>query len=275
MCKTQSIAHICGHTVTFRLSICAASFQFQTPKSEVKAKCCASPDITLHFLHPCGPCERIRAQERVTAELALIEAKFPSSSWAVPSELEAARAQADHELWADFRKFPDSKFKSKRLSKPERGWKTATDPKGSLLRTEVKPGDVLDEWGGAISLSDEIASIEAERAADGMPPLAPLTSVFEDDNDWGNIAELGVCEPAIPTSREYVSTRPAAMGKSEGQDNKTKSDLYATFQPPHLRHRRRLQERAQQVLHDTSSINGKKVASEATNMIRRLATPFM
>lgn len=279
MCKTQSITYTCGHTVNFRLSVCAASFQFQKRKSEVKAKCCASPNITFHSLHACGPCEREAAQQKVQSQLAVIEAKFPSSGWTIAPEVVTAKSEAEQALWKLTRAFPDSKFKVKKLPKPERGWSTITQPKSSLLRLEVKREDVVeqmwDEWGGAISLSDEIAKIEAERAADGIPPLAPMISVFEDDNEWGDVMGLGVCEQATPSTQGQFSAHPVRTHESNVQPAERKSPAKSTFVPPHRRNHHRLREKAQQALRETKSTTSNHMGSDATNVIRRCAAPLM
>lgn len=245
----------------------------------MKAKCCASPDIICRSSQACGPCEREKVQQRVNLELAAVEARFPSLGWIVPEEVETARSQAEQQVWIQSRGLPDSTFKVKKLPKPERGWSTISAPKGSLLRTEVKPDDIVDqfvdEWGGALSLSDEIANIEAQRAADGMPPLAPTISVFEDDYEWDDVTELGVSEDATQTEEQPFSITPTNLEVLAGQDTTDNEFEKPAFVPPHRKRYQRLREGAKQALHDTTSTNSKLLASEAANLARCCAMPLM
>lgn len=219
----------------------------------------------------------------MSAELSAIEAKFLTLGWNVPDEVETARNEADQKLWARLQNLPDSQFKIKRLPRPEKGWATIARPRGSLLRMEVKPDDVVDwnggwegdAWGGASSLSEEIAKLEAERAADGIPPLAPLVSVFADD-DWGDVTELGACEDVLSTESEVISEPSTAPEAPAVQDSKKKENLKTGFEPPHRKHHyRQLRERAQQAVQDKTSGSSKHKTSEPARPRRCYTTPLM
>lgn len=218
--------------------------------------CLASPDISFHSLQQCGPCLRERAQQDVNTELTAVEARFPIPGRIVPEEVKKARIKAEEKLWCQFQGLPDSRFKAKKLPSPEQGCATRSRSRASLRRTEVRPEDVVDiwdEWGGGMSLSDEIAEIEAERAAQGIPLLAPITPIVADD-DWSDVTELGgACDAGIAATAgeicdEISDASEETPARQVSQENKNID----------LRHRLPFWEKAQKVIHDTTSPNSKQ-----------------
>ncbi|KAK4546503.1 hypothetical protein LTR36_001720 [Oleoguttula mirabilis] len=92
---------------------------------------------------PCGPCQRSevgRPYEEKIAALKLIDAE----SWTPSAEL--MQAENDYAT-QDFhlrKHFPGPRFA--KLTRPEKGEQDATRTRGSLLRNEVQPEDVVGVW---------------------------------------------------------------------------------------------------------------------------------
>lgn len=230
--------------------------------------------MTFCSIQSCGPCEREKAQKAADLEVATVQEMFPSLGWDMADEVVAARTEAEQRLWTKLQSLPDSHFKkSKQLPKPGKVEAMTARRKFSSLRMEVKRDDVVghcggaDDWVGTLSLSDEIARIEAQRAADGIPPLAPTVSVFADD-DWSDVTELGVCDDTFETEPQDTQIPPSTEIPTVWETKDETTSMQPSFEPPHRKYQKhqRLRERAQRAVHDTIPSDKKHKMPEATHL---------
>lgn len=172
MCKTRAITYKCKHTFDFRLSTCRGTFTTQAkPHKDPKAACSSNASLTFRSKKKCGNCQLSKAEKDLEKSIPDPKTTSTWDSW----ELHEAQADHDEELWALKKRFPDKRYA--KLARPERG-RPATQLRGSMLRQEVMPEEVVERWssvqvvvgtgwgdwdaGDYPSLADEIAEREAE-----------------------------------------------------------------------------------------------------------------
>lgn len=233
MCKAWSIRHTCKHYVQFRLSTCRGTFTTQSrTASKAESACTASPCLTFKAPYGCGRCQKRDAE---TTNVATIEDLRSRLAWADP-ELSHAEMAFEREAWSLHRRFPQKNCgKYTRPSTHER----TTKLRGSLLRSEVQPEEVVEDgweeyynsWlSGCGANADEAVEYEAssEDEADGCVNSG-LDSTWDDISSGG--AEIDEGYITAPDERadwdaetEFAATYTAEASsttETEVQEDRT------------------------------------------------------
>ena len=181
MCKTFSINYSCAHTRQVRLSKCRGTFTTKSkPTSEPKALCCSAPVFSIQANAACGQCKRGKDETKLTESLLKIKASLP---WSDP-ELMAAEAKYNTDIFALSKRFPGAKFKT--ITRPETQQRMEL-LRGSLLREEVQPEDVVDDaWEEyAKDWSKPYGNFDGENAGDGEVSMTEETATEDEgSDDW-------------------------------------------------------------------------------------------
>lgn len=218
MCRTWNIKYACNDITQFRLSTCRGTFATPPkPGKEVKAKaaCYSTPFLTFRSGSKCGPCQRKELEVKLAKEFEAVQARC-AKSWTSSDELAKAQERYSRESFLLERRLPGPRFE--RRMRPEKGQCIAR-PGGSLLRQEVRPGDVVEKWvasklpvgdgwqdfgPGWKSLGEEIAEREADESVEVHEYESWVAEAVERwEKDVHRAAETGDA-PATPENESHV-----------------------------------------------------------------------